>query len=1080
MKWALLIGVVVLTACRPHPPAAPVRKTSLGLEIEYLELGNGLKVVIVEDPRATQIQVTMRYRVGAVDDPAGQEGMAHLVEHLMFQQVLGGQSLFDQLENTTSSFNGVTSLDATTYLSRATRDRLDKLLSIEAVRVGFRCTTITDATFDREREVVINELRQREPKSAVYLAVQRGIYPVGHPYARPTSTEAALRTITRDQACAFADAHYTTGNSVLVVSGDLTKQLVIDALQKFLVKLPARAAAPAVSASAPPARRVELPGPVDSELVVIGWPLPADPKLRAQVRAVLGTAIAWIDDRVKGRVQVVTLGDQQAPLAGVAIELAEGETATEALAAASKAMAQASATIEALDQVDLGGVAYDRIRQTAVHGIFSELEDGSSRDIRLATEVLAGRDPRLAVAAELEGMRDLTRETMVKIADSALQMDRASVLVMKPEVTAPHAKTELAPPIHDQGQRRDPPDPALAQQPATKELVAQGGPTKGFASMRTRKLPNGMTIVLLPIASVPTVDIRMVFRAGASDDPSDASGAAKVAGHGLTWNLHHLNDLLLFAGAGGTQRVDVGTDHVAFGVRGMEMHLDALLAGLRRWVADGQYGHDTEAVALALRSTIKEGQHEGALSDAWTAALFGKDHPYAKFASARQLSPGLSGTDGKQFHDRHLTPDNATLVISGGFDPALADQWIDYLFKSWAGTATPRSDRVAEFRRVSLAHDEPAEQTLIRLAFPATSKARANQLVLAEILAIVVAEVRHQLGASYGVNAVLSDARLGPRYLVGGYIETRRLVEAMQLIRHRLDVLHDDADEAARMFVTARERVLTRLTSLSGRPSELSDQIVEDVVHDRAPLSALATALAVRQLTLPAVDLEELDLDRAAVLMQGPRDALDPAFLALGRIATYVTAPATIPAPAATPTRPMLTNEVPRVLEYPLTYQGPRNPFGFMLGVTYGSGGALDGDLTGYQLTARVLYKFDRRTSFGAGLTVGNFDGTAVLVERMPPAPIDLLPVAVTAGLQASFWDRGWIGFYLGMHADRLIAAGATTWRKTGGFELLGGVDVYELRGNRLAIYGRIDSAPIGDLSFSAFTAGLAYRRTRL
>ena len=245
MKWALLIGVVVLTACRPHPPAAPVRKTSLGLEIEYLELGNGLKVVIVEDPRATQIQVTMRYRVGAVDDPAGQEGMAHLVEHLMFQQVLGGQSLFDQLENTTSSFYGVTSLDATTYLSRATRDRLDKLLSIEAVRVGFRCTTITDATFDREREVVINELRQREPKSAVYLAVQRGIYPVAHPYARPTSTETALRTITRDQACAFADAHYTTGNSVLVVSGDLTKQLVIDALQKFLVKLPARAAAPA-------------------------------------------------------------------------------------------------------------------------------------------------------------------------------------------------------------------------------------------------------------------------------------------------------------------------------------------------------------------------------------------------------------------------------------------------------------------------------------------------------------------------------------------------------------------------------------------------------------------------------------------------------------------------------------------------------------------------------------------------------------------------------------------------------------------------------------------------------------------
>ena len=1075
MKWALLIGVVVLTACHPHPPPPPVRKTTLGLAIEYLELGNGLRVVVVEDPRATQIQVTMRYRVGAVDDPPEQEGMAHLVEHLMFQQVLGGQSLFDQLENTTSSFNGITTLDATTYLSRATREHLDKLLSIEAVRVGFRCTTITDATFEREREVVINELRQRDQKSAVYIAVQRAIYPVGHPYARLSAgTETTLRSITRERACAFADAHYSTRNSVLVVSGDITKELVITSLQKFLAKLPSRAAAPAIEVTAPPARRVELPGPVDSELVVIGWPLPADPKERAQVTAVLGSLIGLIDDRVKGRVKVVRLGDQAAPLAGVAIEVAEGETATEALAAATAAMASAATALEALDRVNLGGVAYDRIRQTAVHRIFAELEDGSDRDILLATAVLAGRDPRVAVAAALEGMRDLTPAAMVEIAGSVLQMDRASVLVLKPEATAPHAKTELASPIHDQGQRRDPPDPALAQQPITKEL-----PARGFATMRTRKLPNGMTIVLLPNASVPTVDIRMVFRAGSSDDPKDASGAAKVAGYGLTWNLHHLNDVLLFAGAGGTQGVDVGTDHVAFTVRGMEMHLDALLAGIRRWVAEGQYGSDTEAVALALRSTIKEGQHEGALFDAWAAALFGKDHPYAKFGSARQLSPGLSGVDGKQFHDQHMTPDNATLVISGGFDPVLADRWIDYLFKSWAGTAAPRSERVAEFRRVSLAHDEPAEQTLVRLAFPATAKGRANQLVLAEILAIVVAEVRHQLGASYGVAATLDDARLGPRYFVGGYIETHRLTEAMQLIRQRLDLLHDDPEEAARMFVTARQRVLTRLTSLSGRPSELSDQIVGDVVHDRAPLSALATALVVQKLTLPAVDLYELDLDRAAVLMQGPRAALDPAFLELGRIATYVTAPATIPAPAATPTRPMLTTHVPNNLEFPLTYQGEPNPYGILLGASYGPGGALDGELTGYQLTARFLYKFDRRTSFGAGLSLGSFEGTAVLVERMPAQPITVIPVAITVGLQAMFWDRGWLGAYVGMHADRVTAEGVATWRKTGGFELIGGVDLFDVRGNRLAVYGRIDSAPLGDISFTSFTAGLAYRRTR-
>lgn len=1076
MKWALLIGVVVAAACHPRPPPAPIRKTALGLQIGYLELRNGLKVVVVEDPRATQIQVTMRYRVGAVDDPAGQEGMAHLVEHLMFQQVLGGQSLFDQLETSATSFNGMTSLDATTYFARASRDQLDKLISIDAVRVGFRCTTITDATFEREREVVINELRQRSRKSALFVAVQRLIYPVGHPYARlPGGTEETVRSISREQACAFADAHYTTRNSVLVVSGDVTKQLVVDALPKFLAKLPGRPAAPSITAAAPPARRVELPGPVDSALVVIGWPLPADPKLRTQVRAVLSSVAGWIDDNVKGRVESVTLGDDMAPLGGVAIELAEGETATEALAAVSKAMANASTAFEVLDRVNLGGVAYDRIRQTAVHGIFSALEDGSNRDVLLATAVLAGHDPRLVVGAELDGLRELTKQTMAAIAGSTLQLDRASVLVLEPETKAPHAKTELAPPIHDHGQRRDPPDPALAQQPMTKALAP-----RGFAAMRTKKLPNGMTIVMLPTASVPTVDIRMVFRAGASDDPVEASGAAKVAGHGLTWRLQHLNDLLLFAGAGGAPRVDVGTDHIAFGVRGMEMHVDALLAGLRRWVAEGEYGSETEAVALALRSTIKEGQHEGALSDAWTAALFGKDHPYAKFGSARQLSPGISGADGKLFHDQHLTPDNATLVITGGFDPELVERWVEFLFKPWKGTAVSRTDRKAEFRRVSLAHDEAAEQTLIRLAFPVASKTRAQQLVVAEILGLVVADVRHQLGASYGVDAVLVDGRLGGRYVVAGYIETSRLAEAMELIRRRLAVLTDDAEEAARMFVTARQRVVTRLTSLSGRPAELSDQIVDDVAHDRAPLSALGTALAVHDLTLPALNLYELDIENAAVLMQGPRDALDPAFSALGRIPTYVTTPVDSAAPKVAAAPPLLTDRVPSSLELPLTYQGERNPLGLMVGASYGSGTALSGDISGYQLTLRMLYKFDRRTSFGAGLSLGGFEGEAILIPRMPPRPIEVTPVNVTIGVQASFLGRGWVGAYVGLHANHVTADGKTTWTKTGGLELFGGVDVLELDGNRVALYGRIDASPIDDVSFTSFTAGLAYRFVRL
>src|SRR5690606_17743278 len=112
----VVLGVVLaaaVAACAGTlPPPAPPRQTNMALKITSTTLPNGLRVVLVTDPSASDVQVTMRYDVGAADDPPGQAGMAHLVEHLMFQQVLGGQSLFAKLEGVASYFNATTTRDA--------------------------------------------------------------------------------------------------------------------------------------------------------------------------------------------------------------------------------------------------------------------------------------------------------------------------------------------------------------------------------------------------------------------------------------------------------------------------------------------------------------------------------------------------------------------------------------------------------------------------------------------------------------------------------------------------------------------------------------------------------------------------------------------------------------------------------------------------------------------------------------------------------------------------------------------------------------------------------------------------------
>src|SRR5262245_34533160 len=66
-----------------------VASASLGaLTARKWRLPNGLEVVLVPDPQATSVSYTTWFRVGSrhENERAGETGLAHLFEHLMFTQ----------------------------------------------------------------------------------------------------------------------------------------------------------------------------------------------------------------------------------------------------------------------------------------------------------------------------------------------------------------------------------------------------------------------------------------------------------------------------------------------------------------------------------------------------------------------------------------------------------------------------------------------------------------------------------------------------------------------------------------------------------------------------------------------------------------------------------------------------------------------------------------------------------------------------------------------------------------------------------------------------------------------------------
>ncbi|MFT3700690.1 MAG: insulinase family protein [Kofleriaceae bacterium] len=599
---ALLAGGCLSSVRSPPPPMQ--RSPRLGLELAKLELSNGLNVIVVSDRTAPEIQVTMRYRAGAVDEPDGQAGVAHLVQHLMSEQVLGAQTIAAHLDAAATFHDGEVSRDATTFVERSTRDHLDEMLSIEAVRAGLRCASITDAAFERARQAVVAEIHAHAEAIAIDDAVTRALEPEGHPYrAQPAGNADVVAQLTREQACAFADAHYAPNNAVMVVSGKLTADEVAASLQKFVTHIAKRdVGAQAVLPPAPTyGHRVDVEAPVAAPTVVFAWPLASDPTTRARTRALASTLVLYAQNQLKGTLSVKELGDARSSILAI---VSTGDAPDTAIHAITQAVQSLDVTFEEMNgDTPVGELAFDRMVAEALYARMAMLAgQGSSRDVGFAAQMLAGQDPTTTLATELSALRTFRRADAGMLAAQVFARPQVVVLTPTGDKTA---TLPLA--IHDG---------------AAPSTLAATPPD--LSAVRRTTLPNGMKVVLAPIASVPAVTLDLSFA-------TNGEPQADALAHAMRWNMKFMGDLKQFSAAGGGVHPDVDAQRTHFLAHGEDSNLDTLLAGLLRFVRDGK------------------------LED-------------------KSLQP---------LRARAYTGGNATLELTGGFDPDIATRWIDYLYADW-------------------------------------------------------------------------------------------------------------------------------------------------------------------------------------------------------------------------------------------------------------------------------------------------------------------------------------------------------------------------------------------------------------
>jgi len=137
-------------------------KTSLKIDYDSYQLDNGLEVILHEDKSDPIVAVAIVYHVGSNREVKGQTGFAHLFEHIMFQesQHVGQDQFFRKIQGAGGTLNGFTNFDATCYYEVVPKNSLEMVLWMESDRMGFLLSTVTQAAFENQQEVVQNEKRQ--------------------------------------------------------------------------------------------------------------------------------------------------------------------------------------------------------------------------------------------------------------------------------------------------------------------------------------------------------------------------------------------------------------------------------------------------------------------------------------------------------------------------------------------------------------------------------------------------------------------------------------------------------------------------------------------------------------------------------------------------------------------------------------------------------------------------------------------------------------------------------------------------------------------------------------------------------
>lgn len=242
---ALLCAFSIQVYAQPRLVEKVVKKgDEIVIPYEKYVLSNGLTVVLHEDHSDPLVHVDVTYHVGSAREEIGKSGFAHFFEHMMFQgsDHVADEQHFKIVTEAGGTLNGSTNRDRTNYFQTVPSNQLEKMLWLEADRMGFLLDSVTQKKFEIQRSTVKNERGQNYDNRPYGLAQEytaKNLYPYGHPYSWLTIGYVEdLDRVNVNDLKNFFLRWYGPNNATLTIGGDIKKEEVLKMAQKYFGSIP--------------------------------------------------------------------------------------------------------------------------------------------------------------------------------------------------------------------------------------------------------------------------------------------------------------------------------------------------------------------------------------------------------------------------------------------------------------------------------------------------------------------------------------------------------------------------------------------------------------------------------------------------------------------------------------------------------------------------------------------------------------------------------------------------------------------------------------------------------------------------